>query len=176
VACFLLESRCMYFRKALLRCSELHDENASIHHVLADALATAPGASADLADGYRKIATRERRRARFLHALATLSEALEDDGPFLIEVPQHIAAVGKVLESTRERMDARLDAASAQSCADAIGAARHEDLHTVLLEIAEVEMRRVLRMIEDQTRGGRRTDRRIRAYRPRARRKVAQHA
>jgi hypothetical protein len=168
VACFLLDTPDMFFRVALLRCSDLQNEIASIY----EALVTTPGLARHVVARWQELATVERGRGRLLHALATLSAAIEDDGPFLVQVSQQMAAVRQAIERTREQVAGGLDVASAERSAERIEATRHGDVRTALLEIADGEMRRVLRVIERETRGGRRGDRRSRSYRPRPARRV----
>lgn len=142
----------MFFKDAMFQCSQLEEQLASMY----DALATSPEATSESAQGWTRSAAKERRRARLLHALAELSGAMDDDGPFLVQVPQELATLRKLVDRMRERVSDDSDTAAALRCLEAIETARPEDLHTSLLEIAEGEVRRLLRLIEEETRGSRR--------------------
>jgi hypothetical protein len=149
----------MFFKDALLQCSELEDEVASMYATLA-ALPAADTASAAASSSWAQAARKERQRARLLHAVAELSAALGDDGPFLVEVPLQLAALRKVIDRVRERVLEAVDTAGTARLIETLESARHGDLHANLLEVAEVEMRRVLRQIEAETRLARRSTQR----------------
>lgn len=168
VACFLLEPRQMFLKEALLRCSTLENEVASMYAELA-ACSAAPG---EAAAAWSASANRERSHARLLHALAELSVALGDDGPFLVQVPVQLSTLRRVVESVRVRVCVAdgVDAPTAQLCGDMLDSALRTELHAGLLEVAEPEIKRVLRLIDEETRTARghpsrsrqREDRRIR--------------
>lgn len=122
-------------------------------------LAACPAAPGEAAAAWSASANRERSHARLLHALAELSDALGDDGPFLVQVPVQLSTLRRVVESVRVRVaDGAdgVDAATAQRCADMLDAAPRAELHAGLLEVAEPEIKRVLRLIDEETRTARR--------------------
>lgn len=119
-------------------------------------LAACPAAPGETAAAWSASANRERRHARLLHALAELSEALGDDGPFLVQVPVQLSSLRRVVESVRVRVADGVDSATAQRCADMLDAAPRAELHAGLLEVAEPEIKRVLRLIDEEMRTARR--------------------
>lgn len=143
----------MFLKDALLRCSGLEEEVASVYAELAES----PAATAELASAWAESARVERQRARLLHALAELSAALGDDGPFLVQAPVQLVHLRRVVESVRGRVSPAIDQELAVRCADTLDAAGYGDLHRGLLEVAELEIRRVLRLVESQTRNAKRT-------------------
>ena len=143
----------MFLKEALLRCSKLEDEVASAY----DELARSPAATPETAAGWAESSRAERARAKLLQALAAVSLALDDDGPFLVQVPVQIAALERALENVRRRLSSNVDAASGQRCVEALEAAPRSELHAALLEIAEPEVRRALRLIDSEIRNLRRT-------------------
>ncbi|MFN2426446.1 MAG: hypothetical protein ABR587_08375 [Candidatus Binatia bacterium] len=152
VACFLLTPSPMYLKEALLRCSRLEDEVASIY----DAVACSATATPELAASWSERSRRERRRARLLHALAEISTALEDDGPFLVEAPVQLAGLGRVLENARRQLASMTDGADGQRCLDTIETAPLRELHAALLEAAEPEIKRASRLVDSEIRNLRR--------------------
>jgi len=152
VACFLLAGLSMFLKEALLRCSRLEDEVASAY----DELARSPAAAPEVAVSWAESSRRERMRAKLLHALAEISTALDDDGPFLVQVPVQLAGVERALESVRRRLSSEIDADTGQRCVEALEAAPRGELHAALLEIAEPEMKRALRLIDSEIRNLRR--------------------
>lgn len=138
----------MFLREALLRCSQLEDEVAAVY----DELAASPVAAIEMAATWAESARKERSRARLLHALAEISSALEDDGPFLVQVPVQLSSLRRVVESVHERVTSVMDAPTAARCAEALEGTQRGELHAGLLEVAEPEIRRVLRLIDSETR------------------------
>lgn len=134
----------MFLKEALLRCSQLEDEVASIY----DELTRSPGSTADVAACWSEAAKTERQRARLLRALAELSTALEDDGPFLVQVPVQIGAVRRALENAHRRLPSVVDGPSGQRCAEALEAGPRLDLYAGLLEVAEPELKRATRLVD----------------------------
>jgi hypothetical protein len=149
----------MFLKDALLRSSQLEDEMASVYAQLA----TCPAVDAKEAAAWSAAAAREQVHARLLHALAKLSEALGDDGPFLVQVPVQLSALRRAVEGARARLAADMDAAAAGRCAGQLEAAPRRELYASLLEVAEPEVRRVLRLIDEETRGPRRSGSRSRS-------------
>ena len=135
----------MFYRDALERCSALGSEIASL---LCDLGSAAPQRAA----AWTSVAAEERRKAGLLHAAAELSAALGDDGPFLVEVPVQIATLRQVVDRIREQLTNPPDVLTAVALAETLESARREELYDGLLEVVEDEMRRVLRLIEIQTR------------------------
>lgn len=127
-----------------------------------DELAAGPVADREVAASWSAAAKREREHARLLHALAELSVALGDDGPFLVQVPVQLSSLRRVVNSVRGRVSEGVDAITAQRCAEMLDAATRTELHTGLLEVAEPLLKRVLRLIEEETRSGRRRGPRVR--------------
>lgn len=156
----------MFLKEALQRCSNLEEEMASVYATLA----ACPAATSAAAATWSAAAGREKGNARVLHALAELSAALGDDGPFLVQVPLQLSTLRRVVDAVRSRIDIDVDAATAERCAEMLDAAPRRELHSGLLEVAEPEIRRLLKLIDEQTRnvrpGGQRSrhsgDRRIR--------------
>lgn len=125
-------------------------------------LAACPAAPGEAAAAWSASATRERRHARLLHALAELSDALGDDGPFLVQVPVQLSTLKRVVDSVRGRVSDGVDEATALRCAAMLDAAPRNEIHAGLLEVAEPEIRRVLRLIDEETRNARRGGHRAR--------------
>ncbi len=142
----------MFYREALRRCSALEDEVASAYAELA----ASPAVASELAAAWASSAVEERQKARLLHAAAEMSVALGDDGPFLVQVPLQLASLRKVVDRVRERLAEAPDEPTAIQLAESLEAATRSELHSTLLEVAEVEIRRVLRMIESGTRATKR--------------------
>lgn len=142
----------MFLKEALLRCSQLEEEVASMYAELA----ACPAADGQAVASWSASANREREHARLLHALAELSAALGDDGPFLVQVPVQLSSLRRVVESVRGRVVEGVDAATAKRCADMLDAAPRGEIHAGLLEVAEPEIKRVLRLIDEETRHARR--------------------
>lgn len=148
----------MFLKEALLRCSRLEDDVASMYAELA----ACPAAPSDAAAAWSASASRERGHARLLHALAELSDALGDDGPFLVQVPVQLSTLKRVVDSVRGRVTDALDEATARRCAAMLDAAPRNEIHAGLLEVAEPEIKRVLRLIDEETRSARRGGQRSR--------------
>lgn len=142
----------MYLKEALLRCARLEDEVASVY----DRLANSEGRTAQSVLEWAENARLERTRATLLRALAAISTALGDDGPFLVDAPVQLAGLDRVLEMVRRRMVATLDAAASAPCIDALEFAPLRELHAALLETAEPELKRALRRIDSEVRALRR--------------------
>lgn len=98
---------------------------------------------------------REEARARLLHALSELAGVLEDDGPFLAQVPVEIAALQRTVERIRERVAPGMDPSLAAQCAEMLASSSHDELYAGLLELVEPSIRRVLRRIDSETRNAR---------------------
>lgn len=144
----------MFLKDALLRCSGLEEDVASVYAELAES----PAATTELVAAWTESARVERQRARLLHALAELSAALGDDGPFLVQAPVQLVHLRRVVESVRGRVSPNIDQDLALRCAEALDAAGYGDLHRGLLEVAELEIRRVLRLVESQTKSTKRAN------------------
>jgi hypothetical protein len=142
----------MFLKDALLRCSQLEDEVASIYATLAKS----PTVASESAAAWAEAARRERSRSQMLHALAELSAALGDDGPFLVQIPVQLANLRRIVDTVRGRITPALDAATADRCADTLEGAQRSELHATLLEVVEPEIRRVLKLVEAETRAARR--------------------
>lgn len=148
----------MFLKEALLRCSNLEEEMASVYA----ALASCPAATNQSAAAWSAASGREKRNARLLHALAELSEALGDDGPFLVQVPLQLSTLRRLVDAARGRVTNDIDAATAERCAEMLDTAPCRELYSGLLEVAEPEIRRVLKLIDEQTRSVRRSGQRSR--------------
>jgi hypothetical protein len=148
----------MFLKEALLRYSQLEDEIASIF----DSLAASTAATSENAASWSEASRKERLRARLLHALAEISTALDDDGPFLVQVPVQMAGLERVLDNVRRWLSAGLDAATGERCVEALSAAPRQELHAALLEIAEPEMKRAMRLVDSEIRSVRRVAERAR--------------
>lgn len=142
----------MFLKEALLRCSRLEDEVASVY---AD-LAASPAATPETAAAWVESSRKERQRSRLLHALAEISTALDDEGPFLVQVPVQMADLTRALENVRRRLATNVDAATGQRCIEALESAPRGELHVALLEIAEPEVKRALRLVDSEIRSLRR--------------------
>jgi len=143
----------MFLKEALLRCSRLEDEVASVY---AD-LAVSPAATPETAVSWAELSRREKRRSKLLHALAEISTALDDEGPFLVQVPVQMADLARALENVRRRLASNVDAITGQRCVEALESAPRGELHAALLEIAEPEIRRALKLVDSEIRSLRRT-------------------
>lgn len=142
----------MFLREALRRGSRLEDEVAAVYDNLAGSCASSPEKAAAWAELSRK----ERLRARMLHALSEISDALGDEGPFLVEVPLQLAGVGRAIESAKRRLQADVDGEASQQCVDALEATPRAELIAALLEVAEPELRKAIRVIDSDVRSLRR--------------------
>lgn len=142
----------MFLKEALLRCSQLEDEVASVY----DELTRSPAATPEVSASWSEASHAGRQRARLLRALAELSTALEDDGPFLVQVPVQIAAVRRALENAHRRLPAVVDSPSGQRCVEALEAAPRRDLYAGLLEVAEPELKRAMRLVDAEVKSLRR--------------------
>ncbi|HXC50828.1 MAG TPA: hypothetical protein VN634_08095 [Candidatus Limnocylindrales bacterium] len=142
----------MFYREALRRCSALEDEVASAYA----ALAASPAVASERAAAWASAAAGERQKARLLHAAAEMSVALGDDGPFLVQVPLQLASLRKAVDRVRARLDEAPDEPSAIQLVESLDAAPRSELHSTLLEVAGVEIRRVLRLIESDTKSAKR--------------------
>jgi hypothetical protein len=142
----------MFLKEALLRCSVLHRETAARF----ESLRTESIAEDERTAAWTGAAIRERRRAELLDALASICSALEDEGPFVVEIPLQLEEVRRALDSLEWRRD---------TCADHPGCGCGEELQAVpaarvyadLIELAESEVRRALRLISNEIRAVRRT-------------------
>jgi hypothetical protein len=144
----------MFLREALLRCSQLEDEVASVYAGLAGCGA----ATSDAAAAWAEAARKERQRARLLYALAELTAVLDDDGPFLVQAPVQLANLRRVVDNVRGHLASTVDACTAMRCAEALEATQRSELHAGLLEVAEPEVRRVLKLIDLETGNAHRAD------------------
>ncbi len=142
----------MFLKEALLRCSQLEDEVASVY----DRLAGTPAATPQLVATWSEASRVERQRARLLRALAELSTALEDDGPFLVQAPVQMAGVRRALENAQHRLPSVVDGPSGQRCVEALEAAPRHDLYSGLLEVAEPELKRATRLVDAEVKSLRR--------------------
>lgn len=136
----------MFLRDALLRCSELDDEAASVFADLCEASGPDEASAAALAASARA----EREHAHLLRALAALADALDDDGPFLVQVPLQIAAFRRVLDAVRSRMSMGMEPDVARRCAERLQTAPFGELHRGLLELAAPQVHRVLGRIAQE--------------------------
>lgn len=136
----------MYLHEALLRFSALEEEAALLYARLAGCDTSAPETAASCAESSR----RAEMRAKLLHAVAELSQAVGDDGPFLVEVSVQLAALRRTLDSTHRRLSIAEDAATAESCVDALDAAQFGEVYADLLEVAEPAISRVLRTVDSE--------------------------
>lgn len=142
----------MFLRDALQRCSQLESEVASVY----ETLATAQGVPASSSRAWADAARRARQRASLLHSLAEVSVAIDDDGPFLVQVTPQIAAIRRVVENVRTRITTALDADSAVRAGAQLEATARDEVYANLLEIAEPVLRRVSRLMEAETRSAKR--------------------
>lgn len=142
----------MFLKDALLRCSQLENEVSSIYSTLA----RVPAVASEPAAVWAEAARRERGRSQLLHALAELSAALGDDGPFLVQIPVQLSNLRRVVDTVRGRVSETMDAATAGRCAETLEGAQRGELHATLLEVVEPELRRVLKLVEAETRAARR--------------------
>lgn len=136
----------MFFREALLRCSQLEEEVAQVY----SQLASSPAASPESAAAWTDMARKEGVRSRMLRAVADLATALEDDGPFLVQVPVQLRNLRRVLDNVKHRLDATIDETTGKRCSEALEKAQRGELHAGLLEIAEPEVKRLLRLIDSE--------------------------
>lgn len=142
----------MFLRDALQRCSQLESEVASVYETLASAHGVAPSSTRSWTDAAR----RARQRARLLHSLAEVSVAIDDDGPFLVQVTPQIAGIRRVVENVRTRVTTALDAETAGRAGAQLDATARDEVYASLLEVAEPVLRRVSRLMEAETRSAKR--------------------
>jgi hypothetical protein len=150
----------MFYRDALLRCCQLEEDIASLYAALAESKA----ADADSAQAWSQAARNERENARILRAAAELSIALDEDGPFLVQIRLQLAACRKLVERVRASVAGVEDAGVAGALVQTLDSVPREEVRAALLEVAEGELRRLLRQIESQSK----TLRRSRAARSRS--------
>lgn len=143
----------MFFREALLRCSKLQRETAGLFDELC---AEAPSGDPRV-PLWKLAAATERRRAGILEALAALCVVLEDEGPFLVQIPLQLEAYRAALERASWRREACSDHPRCL-CAEAVEAVLRPGLHADLLEVAEPELKRALRSVSGEIRNLRRSD------------------
>lgn len=136
----------MYLREALIQSSSLLTEVASVYERLARDFAPTPQVAAERAESARK----ETARARLLFALAELSTAAGDDGPFVTEIPVCLARLRHALCVITRRLSRGADPNTDKACIDTLEAAGLESFHAEILEAAEPEMTRVLRMMDSE--------------------------
>jgi hypothetical protein len=144
--------RRMFLKEALLRCSVLHRETAARFESLR-AESTADDARTAAWTG---AAIRERRRAELLDALASICSALEDEGPFLVQIPLQLEEVRRALDSLEWRRDTCADHPGC-GCGEVLQAVPAARVYADLIELAEPEVRRALRLITNEIRAVRRT-------------------
>lgn len=142
----------MFFREALQKFAQLETEMAELY----GALAALPDAPKDTASNWAARARGEARDAKLLSALAELSLAVDDDGPFLVQLPLALADVKHAVEQVRDQVTPDLDLSAAQRCADALEAAPCRSIHGDLFELAVPEVRRVLRLLDSESKVARR--------------------
>lgn len=138
----------MFLKQALLRGSQLEDEVAEIY----SGLASSPAVPSEAAASWAESARKERQRARILHALAELSVALDDDGPFLVQVPVQLANLRRVVDNVRGHVTDAVDETTARRCVETLESAPRGEVYAVLLEVAEPEIKRVLRLVDSEAR------------------------
>lgn len=143
----------MFFREAVLKCSQLEQEVAQVYTQLAASAAAMP----ETADAWKEVARKENLNSRMLRAVADLSTALEDDGPFLVQIPVQLRNLRRVLDNVKHRLTATIDEAAGKRCAEALENAQRSELHAGLLEIAGPEVQRLLRLIDAEIKMLRRT-------------------
>ncbi len=142
----------MFLKEALLRCSQLQQQTAAQYDALCD---QSPGDDAR-AGKWRGAAARERRRAGFLEALAQLCTALEAEGPFLVQIPLQLEEIRRALDSAQWRRDTCTTHPGC-TCAESLERVMASELYVDLIELAEPEVRRALRVIANELRNVRRT-------------------
>jgi hypothetical protein len=141
----------MFLAEALLRCSQFQKETAS-HY---DAFCIESPADGARIEAWKGASRRERRRASFLEALAFLCSALEDEGPFLVQIRLQLEEVRRALDHARWRRDNCTEHPRC-GCAEMIESIPLARLYADLIELAEPEVRRGLRLIANELRAIRR--------------------
>jgi len=144
---FSASCRRMFLKEALLRCSQLQHEIAAWY----DALCETTDAGDLKIAAWKGTAARERRRAGFLEALAALCGALEDEGPFVVQVPLQLEALGRALHGVARRRQSCPDHTGCE-CADHLDSISSARLYADLLELAEPELRRSMRAVGNEIR------------------------
>lgn len=142
----------MFLREALLRCSQLEEEVAALYDGLVRLPAATPETSARWADRSRK----ERERSRLLHALAELSSAIGDDGPFLVQEPQLLHRLREAVDEARSVLAKDGSGEGIARCVQALESSPCLELYAGLLDIAQPEARRLLRRLDSEIRNLRR--------------------
>lgn len=141
----------MFLSQALLEFSRVEAEVALVY----ENLASSPAAGRSASD-WAEVARKERERSSLLQALAELSRALGNEGPFLVRVPADLAELRRVLERVRAEMETPVDSSTAGHCVEVLEGSQRHDLHVELLALAEPALRRVIRLIESEARASRR--------------------
>src|SRR5689334_16085845 len=134
----------MFLKEALLRCSQLQQEIASMYDALCETTAARDARSA----AWKGAAACERRRSGFLEALAALCSALEDEGPFVVQVPLQLEDLSRALDSAAWRRQSCRNHGSC-GCVDHLSSITSTRLYADLLELAEPELRRSLRAVSN---------------------------
>jgi hypothetical protein len=142
----------MFYRIALLRCSQLQGEIGGIF----SELAASPIATREAAAEWKGRASTEATRARVLRAAAELAGALEEDGPFLVQAPVDLRHVERVIDVAKRRLGSATDVATARKCVEGLESMQHAEMVEGLLEVAETEFCRVLRLIGSELKAVRR--------------------
>lgn len=142
----------MFLREALLRCSQLEEEVAALYDELVRLPEATPETSARWSDRSRK----ERERSRLLHALAELSSAIGDDGPFLVQEPELLGRLRRSVDEARRVLARDGSGEGIRRCVQALESSPCLELYAGLLDIAQPEARRLLRRIDSEIRNLRR--------------------
>ncbi|MFN2376674.1 MAG: hypothetical protein ABR538_09060 [Candidatus Binatia bacterium] len=142
----------MFLREALLRCSQLEEEVAALY----DHLQHLPAANRETSARWSERSRKERERSRLLHALAELSSAIGDDGPFLVQEPQLLHRLRQSVDEARRLLARDGSGEGIARCVQALDSSPCLELYAGLLDIAQPEARRLLRRLDCEIRNLRR--------------------
>lgn len=142
----------MFLREVLLRCSQLEEEVAALY----DDLVRLPEATPETSARWSERSRKERERSRLLHALAELSSAIGDDGPFLVQEPELLNRLRQSVDEARRALARGDGGEGIRRCVQALESSPCLELYAGLLDIAQPEARRLLRRLDSEIRNLRR--------------------
>ena len=129
----------MYLREALERCASLEEKSRAIYEDLASQHASQPHLSA----AWRELAADGRVRARQLGALAAIHAALNDDGPFVVDLHRRIDETELFFEAAAARAKQGLDPPSALELAGTLESCEMRGLFQELRDLARAAVRKL---------------------------------
>ncbi|HEY2774638.1 MAG TPA: hypothetical protein VGK20_11390 [Candidatus Binatia bacterium] len=141
----------MFLKDALTSCASLHDDLAAVFTSVA---AVTPGSR----DAWPQLARRSAFRSALMRSLAGLCEAVDDGGPFLVQVPPKLVALRRTIHTARSRLADSNDPAILEKLATELDHAPHWELYASLLEVADPLIGRTSRLVSSEIRAARRAE------------------